>query len=293
MIPNQKKIKGLGRGLDAIFSAEGSSLLHSVPSAESSSMVSIDLVSPNPRQPRQDFDQETIEELAQSIKALGVIQPLTVKKEGSKYIIISGERRWRASKIAGLEQIPVYVRQVDDNTILEMAIVENIQRQDLNAMEIAISLQRLIDECNLSQEALSDRVGKKRSTTSNYLRLLKLPGEVQLALRNNMISMGHARALITLEQRELQIAMLNKIIEKGLSVRAVEQMVKKTNEPKASSPVEEEEYPEYYSSLVENLEQIFSQDISIKRTPTGGGKIIIGYNNDQDIKRILNKIKAL
>lgn len=289
---NHKKIKGLGRGLDAIFSAEGSSLLHSVPSAESSSMVEIDLIFPNPKQPRQDFDQQAIEELAQSIKALGVIQPITVKKEGSKYIIISGERRWRASKIADLKEVPVYIRQVDDNTVLEMAIVENIQRQDLNAMEVAISLQRLIDECGLSQEALSERVGKKRSTTSNFLRLLKLPGEVQLALRNNLISMGHARALITLEDRKAQLSILKKIIDKGLSVRAVEQLVKQAEEPKKEKAVEQE-YPEQYISLVENLEKIFSQDISIKRTGSGGGKIIIGYHNDQDIERILKTLERL
>lgn len=290
---NPKKIKGLGRGLDAIFNADGnSSLLHSVPSAESSSLVDTNLISPNPRQPRQDFDQEAIEELAQSITALGVIQPITVKKEGQGYTIISGERRWRASKIAGLKQMPVYIRQVDDNTILEMAIVENIQRQDLNAMEVAISLQRLIDECNLSQEALSERVGKKRSTTANYLRLLKLPGEIQLALRNNVISMGHARALIGLEKRDAQLAMLKKIVAKGLSVRAVEELVRKATEPKKEKAAEEE-FPESYTSLVESLEKVFSQDISIKRTAAGGGKIIIGYNNDEDIERILKTLENI
>ncbi|MFI3266871.1 MAG: ParB/RepB/Spo0J family partition protein [Rikenellaceae bacterium] len=290
---NPRKTKGLGRGLDAIFNAEGSSLLHSVPSAESSSMVDINLISPNPKQPRQDFDQQAIDELAQSITVLGVIQPITVKKENGRYTIISGERRWRASKIASLRQMPVYIREVDDNSILEMAIVENIQRQDLNAMEIAISLQRLIDECNLSQEALAERVGKKRSTTSNYLRLLKLPGEIQLALRNNIISMGHARALITLDSREAQIAMLKKIVDKGLSVRAVEELVKKATAPEKEKTQHDDELPEYYTSLVENLEKIFSQNISIKRTASGGGKIIIGYDNEQDIERILKTIQGI
>lgn len=285
------KKKGLGRGLDAIFNAEGSSLLHSIPSAESSDTVDISLVMPNPKQPRSDFDQQALEELAQSIKALGVIQPITVKKDGvNKYTIISGERRWRASKLAGLRRIPVYIREVDDNTILEMAIVENIQRQDLNAMEVAISLQRLIDECSLSQEQVAEHVGKKRSTTANYLRLLKLPGEVQLALRQNIISMGHARALAGVSDREIQLEILKAITAKGLSVRAVEELVKKSEAPKKQKSTIDEEFPESYTALVEGLEKIFSQDISIKRTSSGGGKIVIGYESDQDIERILKTI---
>ncbi len=191
------RTKGLGRGLDAIFEAESSPLAGNEPErAALTSEIDIDLIFPNPKQPRSVFDEDALEELADSIKALGVIQPITVKKDGDgRYTIISGERRWRASRLAGLGVIPVYIREADDQLLHEMSIVENIQRQDLNPIEIAISLNRLMEECGITQDAVAGRVGKKRSTVANYLRLLALPAEVQLALKQEFISMGHAKAI--------------------------------------------------------------------------------------------------
>ena len=228
--------------------------------------------------------------MAESIRTLGVIQPLTVKKEADgKYTIISGERRWRASQLAGLETVPVYIREADDQHVLEMSIVENIQRQDLNAIEVALSLQRLVDECDLKQESLGERIGKNRSTVANYMRLLKLPDKVQLAIREGLISMGHARALITVESPEEQLSILSKIIKKGLSVRQVEELVKKLHAPRPTK--EEEEFPEEYAQLVEMLEKLFSQEISIKKNNKGGGKIVIGFDSDEDVRTFVRKFE--
>ncbi len=283
------KNKGLGRGLGAIFEIEGKDL----PAKKSNHAfeeVEIASVVPNPKQPRTHFDEQALGELAESIRTLGVIQPLTVKKEDDgKYTIISGERRWRASQLAGLETVPVYIREADDQHVLEMSIVENIQRQDLNAIEVALSLQRLVDECSLTQDSLGERIGKKRSTVANYMRLLKLPVEIQLAIREELISMGHARALITVESPELQVALLKKIIKKGLSVRQVEEMVKMLNTPKPTKEEIEEEYPEEYVKLVEQLEKVFTQEISIKKNNKGGGKIVIGFESDEDIREFIRK----
>lgn len=276
----------MGRGLGAIIGAEVSA----TPSYSTMQEIEIGRIIPNPKQPRTQFDQEALEELAESIKTLGVIQPITVKKEenSDNYIIISGERRWRASRMAGLETVPAYVREVSDQTLHEMALVENIQRQDLNAIEIALSLQRLIDECGLTQDALSDRVGKKRSTVANYMRLLKLPVEIQLAVRDGVISMGHAKAIAGAPEKE-QLSLLRKCVRKGLSVRQTEELAKKAGEPQARRTGGEEEYPESYSRLVEQLERFFSQDISIKKGKNGGGKIIIEFNDDADINRFIDR----
>ena len=280
------KSKGLGRGLGAIFEIEGKELPNKK-SSHAFEEVPIASVVPNPKQPRTHFDEQALNELAESIRTLGVIQPLTVKKEADgKYTIISGERRWRASQLAGL---PVYIREADDQHVLEMAIVENIQRQDLNAIEVALSLQRLVDECDLKQESLGERIGKNRSTVANYMRLLKLPDKVQLAIREGLISMGHARALITVESPEEQLAILSKIIKKGLSVRQVEEMVKKLHTPRPAK--EEEEYPEEYAQLVELLEKLFSQEISIKKNNKGGGKIVIGFDSDEDVRTFVRKFE--
>lgn len=286
------KAKGLGRGLEAIFDMEGSSLPQKNRNS-SFEEISIALVVPNPGQPRTDFNEQALEELSESIRTLGVIQPVTVKKEkNGKYMIISGERRWRASQLAGLETIPAYIRDVDDQTVLEMSIVENIQRQDLNAIEVALSFRRLIEECHLTQELLSERIGKKRATVANYMRLLKLPLEVQLALREELVTMGHARALIGLESEEAQLSILKKIIRRQLSVRQVEEMVKKLNGPKAPKSDAEEEFPETYTRLVEQLERFFTQDISIKKSNKGGGKIVIGFESDGDIDRFIAKFEG-
>ena len=287
------KNKGLGRGLGAIFEIEGKDL----PAKKSNHAfeeVEIASVVPNPKQPRTHFDEQALGELAESIRTLGVIQPITVRKEADgRYTIISGERRWRASKLAGLTSMPAYIREADEESMLAMAIVENIQRQDLNAIEVALSLQRLVDECHLTQDSLGERVGKKRSTVANYLRLLKLPVEVQLAVREELISMGHARALINLESEQQQIALLKKTIKKGLSVRQVEEAVKELNSAKPRKAEADEEFPESYSRLVEHLERLFTQEISIKKNNKGGGKIVIGFGSDDDIETFIGKLNGI
>ena len=198
--------------------------------------IEVDKIDVNPYQPRTQFDEEALKELADSISKLGVIQPLTVRAVDGRFQLISGERRLRAAKLAGLKTIPVFIRTADDQGMLEMALVENIQREDLNAIEVAISYQRLIEECNLTQETLSERVGKKRATISNYLRLLKLPAEIQLGISQNLISMGHARALITIEDPKIQLDIYHQTINEGLSVRKVEELVRMANEPQIDNP---------------------------------------------------------
>ena len=283
------KQKGLGRGLDAIFGSEhlDARLKPMTEMAE----ISVSAIFPNPTQPRTEFDEEALEELADSIRTLGVIQPITVKRtDDGRYLIISGERRWRAARKAGLESLPAYIREVDDENLHAMALVENIQREDLNAIEIALGMQRLIDECNLTQEALSEKVGKKRSTVSNYMRLLKLPNEVQLALKEGLISMGHAKAIAG-APADQQLRVLKRCIKKGLSVRQVEELVRSLSEApgKEAQNVEDEEYPESYLKLVEQLEKFFSQEISIKRAKNGGGKIVIGFTDDRDIEQFIER----
>ncbi len=284
------KTKGLGRGLGAIFEMEGTDLRPEKTKSTAFEEIEIARIVPNPKQPRTHFSEQALDELADSIRTLGVIQPITVKKESDgNYMIISGERRWRASRLAGLTTLPAYIREADDQSLLEMAIVENIQRQDLNAIEVALSLQRLVDECHLTQDSLGERVGKKRSTVANYMRLLKLPVEVQLALREDLISMGHARALINVESREKQISLLKKIVKKGLSVRQVEALVKELSEAKAPEEAADEEFPESYTRLVEQLEKFFTQEISIKKNNKGGGRIVIGFDSDDDIEAFIEK----
>lgn len=283
------KTKGLGRGLGAIFEIEGT-LRSEKTKSTAFEEIEISRIVPNPKQPRSRFSEQALDELADSIRTLGVIQPITVKKESDgNYMIISGERRWRASRMAGIETVPAYIREADDQSLLEMAIVENIQRQDLNAIEVALSLQRLVDECHLTQDSLGERVGKKRSTVANYMRLLKLPVEVQLALREDLISMGHARALVNVESHDKQIALLKKIVKKGLSVRQVEALVKALSEAKAPEETSDEEFPESYTRLVEQLEKFFTQEISIKKNNKGGGRIVIGFDSDDDIETFIEK----
>ena len=297
------KQKGLGRGLDAIFGSDPVDAKLK-PMSQMAEIEIADII-PNPTQPRTQFDEEALDELADSIRQLGVIQPVTVKKgDGGKYVIISGvrpmpdgsyqlvagERRWRAAQRADVATLPAYIREVDDENLHAMALVENIQRQDLNAIEIALGMQRLIDECNLTQDALSEKVGKKRSSVSNYLRLLKLPDEVQLALKEGLISMGHAKAIAG-APADQQLRVLKRCIKKGLSVRQVEELVRSLSEApgKEAQNVEDEEYPESYLKLVEQLEKFFSQEISIKRAKNGGGKIVIGFTDDRDIEQFIER----
>ncbi|MBO5672500.1 MAG: ParB/RepB/Spo0J family partition protein [Alistipes sp.] len=286
----QKK-RGLGRGLDALFGATLPEL-QAEPMAEMAE-VAIDEIEPNPLQPRKDFDEEALAELSASIAQLGVIQPITLKRTGEgRYTIISGERRWRASKMAGIEKLPAYIREVDDEDLHAMALVENIQRQDLNAIEIALGMQRLIDECGLTQEAMAEKVGKKRSTVSNYMRLLALPSEVQLALKEGVITMGHAKAIGSLDQ-ELQITALKKCVRKGMSVRQAEQLARKLLTQKIVSSTIEEEYPESYSRLVEELERLFTSNFSVKRTQSGGSRIVIECGDDNELDALISRLSQL
>lgn len=282
------KQKGLGRGLDAIFGTDKVAV-KATPMTQMAE-IAIGKIIPNPTQPRTQFDDEALAELAESIKQLGVIQPITVKKSGEEYIIISGERRWRAAQMVGVEFLPAYIRDVDDENLHAMALVENIQRQDLNAIEIALGMQRLIEECGLTQEAMADKVGKKRSTVSNYMRLLNLPDEVQLALKEGLISMGHAKAIAGVAA-EQQVAALKRCIKKSLSVRQMEELARKMATEPASATKTEEEYPESYSRLVEQLEPYFSQNISIKRSKNGGGKIVIEFSGDDEIDLIIERLR--
>lgn len=283
------KNKGLGRGLDALF-GEKVLDLKAKPMAQMEELE-ISRIYANPSQPRTVFDEDALEELAASIRELGLIQPITVKPDGERYMIISGERRWRASSRAGLERIPAYIREVDDQDLHAMALVENIQREDLNAIEVALGLQRLIEECGLTQEALSDKVGKKRSTISNYMRLLKLPSEVQLALKEGVISMGHAKALASLEERKKMVSALKRCIKHSLSVRQMEELCSQLQHAKAKPQASlEEEYPESYTRLVEEMERYFSQNISIKKNRQGKGRIVIDFESDADIESFLEKL---
>lgn len=282
--------RGLGRGLDALFGPTNPTQ-QSTPMSEMAEVAIADIF-PNPLQPRHDFDDEALGELSASIANLGVIQPITLRRrEDGKYTIISGERRWRASQMAGLETLPAYIREVDDEDLHAMALVENIQREDLNAIEIALGMQRLIEECGLTQEAMAEKVGKKRSTVSNYMRLLGQPSEVQLALKEGVISMGHAKAIAALEP-SLQIKAMKRCVKRGLSVRQAEDLARKmTTEHIMESEVEE--YPESYSKLVDELEHLFSENISIKRTKSGSSKITIECTNDEEVDRLIEKLHKI
>lgn len=298
MSSSKGKRKALGRGLEAILQSPETDITAIDISgnyvAGAIAELDISKIEANPFQPRSDFDEILLKELADSITVQGVIQPVTVRKLGfEKYQLIAGERRIRASKLAGIDRIPAYIRVANDEQMLEMALIENIHRQDLNAIEVAISYTRLIDECKLTQEKLSERLGKNRSTIANFLRLLKLPPEVQIALRDDIISMGHARALITIKEEETQMKILKKIIVEGLNVRQIEEivrqlsskkMVNEKNTTKASLPVK-------YKQTPAELSLKFSSKVSLKRNNNGNGNIVISFNNDEDLDRILNIIK--
>lgn len=288
------KTKGLGRGLDAIFGQESTAIDTRTAPMTAMREIEVTKIIPNPTQPRTAFDEESLTELADSIRTLGVIQPITVKRNtDDEFVIISGERRWRASKLAGLNSIPAYIREVDDANLHAMALVENIQRQDLNAIEIALGLQRLIDECGLTQDSLAEKVGKKRSTIANYMRLLKLPVEVQLALKEGIISMGHAKAIAGVDESR-QLWLLKRCVKKALSVRQTEELARAIMEsPKAKPETEEGEYPESYSRLIEQFEKLFSQNISIKRAKNGGGRITIDFASDDDIEQFVKRFDKL
>ena len=249
-------------------------------------------IRPNPHQPRKEFDEETLEELAASIKSIGIVQPITVREvEDGKYEIVAGERRYRASKMAGRETIPAYIRKTENDDVLALALIENIQRDDLNAMEVAISYQRLIDECNLTQEGLSERVGKKRATIANYLRLLKLPAEVQLGIKNKQIDMGHARALASLDDAAAMIGIYEEASKNGYSVRQVEEMVHSAlnggNPAKSKQNQENKDKNADFEPLCGKLSQVLGAKVSISRNAKGKGKISLQFSSDEELENLL------
>ncbi|MFO7939918.1 MAG: ParB/RepB/Spo0J family partition protein [Bacteroidales bacterium] len=279
------KRNALGKGLGALIDDSGE---EKTVDADSVLEISLKDIETNPFQPRTFFDEETLGELAASIKELGIIQPITVRKtEKNTFQLISGERRYRASQLAGLTKIPAFIRFADDQSMLEMALVENIQREDLDAIEVAISYQRLIEECKLTQENMSERVGKKRSTISNYLRLLKLPAEIQLGIRDKQISMGHARALVNIEDPETQLKAYYRIIDESLSVRKTEEMIRDINNPQPVGAKVKSKLPEEFEQVKKHLTDHFASKVDLKRTTKGNGKIIIPFTSDEDLERIM------
>ncbi|HPF51674.1 MAG TPA: ParB/RepB/Spo0J family partition protein [Draconibacterium sp.] len=281
------KRNALGRGLGALIDdAEKQSA--------GISEVELSKIEANPFQPRTKFDEESLQELAASIKELGLIQPITLRKTGDeKYQIIAGERRFRASQLAGLTSIPAYVRKAKDDGMLEMALVENIQREDLDSIEIALSYQRLIEELEYTQEELSSRVGKKRSTIANYLRLLKLPAVIQKGLMEKLISMGHARAIINIEDDDTQIMIYEQIVKHGFSVRKVEEIVRNLNSADQKETVKENrvKLPKEYEGVKKQLDQIFSAHIDLSMNEKGKGKITIPFKSEKDLERIVKIIE--
>ncbi|MCF8233754.1 MAG: ParB/RepB/Spo0J family partition protein [Bacteroidales bacterium] len=289
------KKKALGKGLAAILSSPETDITSKDISGNyvvgAIADIEIGKIEANPFQPRDQFDEESLRELANSIEEQGIIQPLTVRKLGyDHYQLISGERRLKASKIAGMEQVPCYIRVANDEQMLEMALVENIHRENLNAIEIAISYQRLVEECQLTHEKLSERIGKNRSTITNYLRLLKLPPAIQLALKEEQITMGHARAVINLDDEDAQSKIIDRIIKEDLSVRQIEKLVKdhaeKGKKEKPSST--HKPLPENFQKAREELSKKLDSEIDLKRNTKGSGRIVIPFKSDEDFRRILD-----
>ena len=286
----QNKKRGLGRGLDAILQSPETDITSADISgnyvAGAIAQIEIDKIETNPFQPRTDFDENALNELAESIKNQGVIQPVTVRKMGyDKYQLISGERRLRASKLAGLQTIPVFIRVANDEQMLEMALIENIHRENLNAIEVAISYQRLLEECELTQDQLSEKVGKDRSTVANFLRLLKLPAEIQIAIRDGFITMGHAKALVSISDKTKQLVILKRIIDEDLSVRQVELLAREKSVQKQKTAI-----PENYKIQAETLSKALKMNVKVNRDNKGKGSLIINFKNDEEFERLLDFI---
>ncbi|MFB6342469.1 ParB/RepB/Spo0J family partition protein [Saccharicrinis sp. FJH2] len=288
------KKAALGKGLGALIeNANETKKTHNDMFDE----VEVNLIEANPFQPRTVFEEQALEELADSIAKIGVISPITLRKQGDKYQIIAGERRFRASKKAGLEKIPAYIRKAGDDSMLEMALVENIQREDLDAIEIALSYQRLMDEFDLTQDVVSKRVGKKRATIANYLRLLKLPAEIQLGIRDRKIQMGHARAILGIEEPPTQLMVYEQILEYDFSVRKVEEIVRELNEESKEEPqpepVPRKKLPAEYKALKNHLSSFFGVKVSFSRDEKGEGRITIPFTSDEELERIISILDKL
>lgn len=289
------KKNALGKGLGALIDGVEKEVLGK--KVEANQDIPVESIDGNPFQPRTTFDEQSLEELAASIKKLGIVQPLTVREaQGGRYQLIAGERRLRAAKLAGLTHVPAYIRTADDQAMLELALVENIQREDLDSIEVAISFQRLIEECRLTQEQLSERVGKQRSTVANYLRLLKLPAEIQLGIRNKHLMMGHARTLINIDDPRKQISVYYKIIDGDLSVRQAEELVRNLQADKVKDPEKLERKKKLnqdFAQLSEHLNKIFAAKVNFRINELGKGKIVIPFENPEEMERILGVFDRL
>lgn len=299
------KKQALGKGIRALLnnideelktneSQVPASVKNQGASAGSILRIPVEQIEVNPKQPRHDFDEQALKELSESIRIHDIIQPITVVKiTANQYMLISGERRLRASKLAGLKDVPAYIRTADDQQMLEMALLENLQREDLNAIEISLSYKRLMDECDMTQEQVAERMNKERSTVANYLRLLKLPPDIQKAVRDGKLSMGHARAIIGLEQVDQQLYAYREVLEKGLSVRQIEQLVKnmlagdKQGSAKAATSVK---LPPAYKRIEDNMASHLSTRVKLDRKKNGKGSIVIEFYNDSDLERIMEKM---
>ena len=296
---------GLGKGLSALLGDEANDLrefrkpvgyinkevVGATEKQDTSDVlrIPVDLIEPNPFQPRMSFDPEALQELADSVRTFGLIQPLTVRKKGSKYQIISGERRFRACTMAGMDMIPTYIRDANDQGMLEMAIVENIQRENLDPIEVAMSYQRLMEECRLTQEQMADRVGKKRASVANQLRLLKLPAKVQHDLKVGLVSVGHAKVLLGVDDPKAQEMLCDLIVRRGLSVRQLEEKVKAL-EKGAPEEKEPQELPDMYYRLLENVGRYFGENISLRRSPSGKGSMTIRFDSDEQMEQFLQAL---
>lgn len=292
-----KKYNSLGRGLDALISTDavrtqGSSTINE---------IAIDQIEANPNQPRREFDDEALQELAHSIREIGIIQPITLRQTAeNRFQIIAGERRWRASQLAGLKAIPAYIRTIKDENVMEMALVENIQREDLNAIEIALAYEHLLEGSGMTQEKVSERIGKSRTAITNYLRLLKLPAQVQMALQKKEIDMGHARALLALDSPALQIKLFKEILKNGYSVRKVEELVQALKngddiESGKKKIIARNQLPEEFCELRNQLASFLNTKVQMTCSPKGKGKISIPFTNEAELERIMNlfdKLKA-
>lgn len=303
---SNKPLHGLGRGLGAILGDKDSlqSLRKPIgyvnkeiagakePQNTSDILrIPIGMIEPNPFQPRMSFDQEALQELAESIRTFGLIQPVTVRhKTNGKYQIISGERRYRACQIAGMDMIPAYIREANDQGMLEMAIVENIQRENLDPIEVAMSYRRLIEECSLTQEQMAERVGKKRVSVTNYLRLLKLPAKVQHDIKVGLLSVGHAKVLLSVEDSVLQEQLCDLVVKNDMSVRALEEKIKKLGSEGAAKTVREQQLPDSYTKVLEHMGKYFGNNISLKRSASGKGTITVRFDSDAEIERFLNAL---
>ena len=303
-----KQQRGLGKGLGALLGgdADMSTIRKPVgyvnkevvgndqPKTSTADIlrIPVDMIEPNPYQPRMSFDQEALEELTDSIRTLGLIQPITVRTiPGNRYQIISGERRFRACRLAGMDMIPAYIRNTNDQGMLEMAIVENIQRENLDPIEVALSYQRLIDECNLTQEQMAFRVGKKRASVTNFLRLLKLPAKIQHDLKVGLLSVGHAKVLLGIEDMNTQEILCDLVIKDDLSVRQLEDKVRRLAEPKKTEAEKAQELPDDYFKVLEIVGKYFENSISLKRSKGGKGSMTIHFSSDEEVSRFLKALE--